>query len=139
MAAAAERKDSTLDSHQLEANSGKSAASPAPPWLTLSGIPIKLERSNRGCPDPRECAAIPFCSSLLGGRPIGRTPDSGSGYPGSSPGLPANLFNKLWGTLSQIWEHLGRLSLLKRETRFVRAFRARLATGFNLPLTRFQL
>jgi hypothetical protein len=25
----------------------------------------------------------------LGGRPIGRTPDSGSGYPGSSPGLPA--------------------------------------------------
>ena len=31
--------------------------------------------------------------ALLGGRPIGRTPDSGSGYPGSSPGLPANLFN----------------------------------------------
>src|SRR5437660_780278 len=29
---------------------------------------------------------------VLGGRPIGRTPDSGSGYPGSSPGLPANLF-----------------------------------------------
>src|SRR6266699_3168639 len=26
----------------------------------------------------------------MGGRPIGRTPDSGSGYPGSSPGLPAN-------------------------------------------------
>jgi hypothetical protein len=31
----------------------------------------------------------------MGGRPIGRTPDSGSGYPGSSPGLPANLFNGL--------------------------------------------
>ena len=28
----------------------------------------------------------------LGGRPIGRTPDSDSGYPGSSPGLPAKLF-----------------------------------------------
>ena len=27
---------------------------------------------------------------LLGGRPIGRTSDSGSEYPGSSPGLPAN-------------------------------------------------
>ena len=36
-------------------------------------------------------AAILFCSSPLGGRPIGRTPDSDSGYPGSSPGLPANL------------------------------------------------
>jgi hypothetical protein len=36
-------------------------------------------------------AAFPFCSSPLGGRPIGRTPDSDSGYPGSSPGLPANL------------------------------------------------
>src|SRR5215469_17470662 len=34
-------------------------------------------------------------SKVLGGRPIGRTPDSGSGYPGSSPGLPANLFNEL--------------------------------------------
>jgi hypothetical protein len=30
----------------------------------------------------------------VGGRPIGRTPDSDSGYPGSSPGLPANLFVK---------------------------------------------
>ena len=28
----------------------------------------------------------------MGGRPIGRTPDSGSGYPGSSPGLPAKSF-----------------------------------------------
>src|SRR5712692_1249985 len=28
----------------------------------------------------------------LGGRSIGRTSDSGSDYPGSSPGLPANLF-----------------------------------------------
>ena|SRR5579862_6446347 len=28
--------------------------------------------------------------SLLGGRPIGRTSGSGSDYPGSSPGLPAN-------------------------------------------------
>ena len=35
-------------------------------------------------------ATIHFCSSPLGGRPIGRTPDSDSGYPGSSPGLPAN-------------------------------------------------
>ena len=62
-----------------------------PRRLTHPRIPIKLEESNRGCPDPREGAAIPFCSCLLGGRPIGRTPDSGSGYPGSSPGLPANL------------------------------------------------
>ena len=44
---------------------------------------------------------------LLGGRPIGRTPDSGSGYPGSSPGLPANLFNGLAKALPQTWEHLG--------------------------------
>jgi hypothetical protein len=29
----------------------------------------------------------------LGDRPIGRTPDSESGYPGSSPGLPAILFS----------------------------------------------
>ena len=57
--------------------------------LTHPPIPIKLEESNRGCPDHREGAAIPFCSSPLGGRPIGRTPDSDSGYPGSSPGLPA--------------------------------------------------
>jgi hypothetical protein len=35
------------------------------------------------------CVTIPFYSSRLGGRPIGRTPDSESGYPGSSPGLPA--------------------------------------------------
>src|SRR6202022_3237760 len=61
--------------------------------LTTIGIPIKLEESNRGCPDPRESAAIPFCSSPLGGRPIGRTPDSGSGYPGSSPGLPAKMLS----------------------------------------------
>jgi hypothetical protein len=39
------------------------------------------------------CATIPFYSSRLGGRPIGRTPDSESGYPGSSPGLPANLLD----------------------------------------------
>src|SRR6202171_165463 len=32
------------------------------PWLTRSGIPIKLEESNRGCPDPRESAAVRFCS-----------------------------------------------------------------------------
>src|SRR5215469_15911378 len=44
---------------------------------------------------------------LLGGRPIGRTPDSGSGYPGSSPGLPANLFNELAKVLPPPWEHLG--------------------------------
>src|SRR5258708_28474461 len=75
-------------------------------WLTHPRIPIKLERSNRGCPDHREGAAIRFYSSPLGGRPIGRTPDSGSGYPGSSPGLPANL--KLAETRSQtenILEH----------------------------------
>ena len=36
----------------------------------------------------------------LGGRPIGRTPDSDSGYPGSSPGLPANLFNELIRSLN---------------------------------------
>jgi hypothetical protein len=40
-------------------------------------IPIKLEESNRGCPDPREGAAVRFHSSPLGGCPIGRTPDSG--------------------------------------------------------------
>jgi len=34
-------------------------------------------------------------------------PDSGSGYPGSSPGLPANLFNGLAKALPQTWEHLG--------------------------------
>src|SRR6266850_7628754 len=61
------------------------------PRLTRVGIPIKLEESNRGCPDPREGAAVRFYSSPLGGRPIGRTPDSGSGYPGSSPGLPAKI------------------------------------------------
>ncbi len=60
-------------------------------WLTHPRIPIKLERSNRGCPDHREGAAIRFCSSRLGGRPIGRTPDSGS--KASSP--PAIFFNDL--------------------------------------------
>src|SRR6266478_1249336 len=78
--------------------------------LTHVGIPIKLEESNRGCPDPREGAAVRFYSSPLGGRPIGRTPDSGSGYPGSSPGLPANLFNYLARAVlghSRQWEQLG--------------------------------
>jgi hypothetical protein len=46
-----------------------------------------------------------FSSHRLGDRPIGRTPDSESGYPGSSPGLPANLFNELAKTLLQTWEH----------------------------------
>src|SRR5947209_18009877 len=41
----------------------------------------------------------------MGGRPIGRTPDSGSGYPGSSPGLPAKLFNSLALRRSQTWEY----------------------------------
>src|SRR5215831_11608884 len=45
----------------------------------------------------------------MGGRPIGRTPDSGSGYPGSSPGLPANLFNGLARVLPQTWKHQGTL------------------------------
>jgi hypothetical protein len=46
------------------------------------------------------CVTIPFYSSRLGGRPIGRTPDSESGYPGSSPGLPAKfLFLKPYGTV----------------------------------------
>ena len=36
-----------------------------------------------------------FSSQRLGDRPIGRTPDSESGYPGSSPGLPAKLFHEL--------------------------------------------
>src|SRR6266478_8939851 len=62
-----------------------------PRRLTHPRIPIKLEESNRGCPDPREGAAIPFCSCLLVGRPIGRTPDSGS--KASSP--PAIFFNDL--------------------------------------------
>ena len=48
-------------------------------------------------------AAIPFCSSPLGGRPIGRTPDSDSGYPGSSPGLPANLLESTGYLLSKIF------------------------------------
>jgi hypothetical protein len=30
--------------------------------------------------------------NMLGGRTIGSTADSGSAYPGSSPGLPATLF-----------------------------------------------
>jgi hypothetical protein len=55
----------------------------------------------------------------LGGRPIGRTPDSGSGYPGSSPGLPANLFNYLGASShfrdanSRLFENLG--SVLRRK------------------------
>jgi hypothetical protein len=53
-------------------------------------------------------AAIPFCSSPLGGRPIGRTPDSDSGYPGSSPGLPANYFQSLSLSLLRAWAHLRR-------------------------------
>src|SRR5690348_16216260 len=32
----------------------------------------------------------------LGGRTIGSTSDSGSDYPGSSPGLPANFFRLRW-------------------------------------------
>src|ERR1700686_4415554 len=35
--------------------------------------------------------ATAFMSGLLGGRTIGSTSDSGSDYPGSSPGLPAKL------------------------------------------------
>ena len=38
------------------------------------------------------CVISLFFAELLGGRPIGRTPDSESGYPGSSPGLPAKFF-----------------------------------------------
>ena len=64
--------------------------------LTPQRIPIKLEEKNRGCPEPRDSVAVPFFSSQrLGDRPIGRTPDSESGYPGSSPGLPAKLFHEL--------------------------------------------
>ena len=37
-------------------------------------------------------ASGPFCCPLVGGRTIGSTSDSGSDYPGSSPGLPANFF-----------------------------------------------
>jgi hypothetical protein len=43
---------------------------------------------------------------MLGGRTIGSTSDSGSDYPGSSPGLPANLFSELARSPAQIWEHL---------------------------------
>ena len=42
--------------------------------------------------------------------PLGRTQVSGSGYPGSSPGLPANLFNYLARAVlghSRQWEQLG--------------------------------
>jgi len=63
------------------------------------------------------CVTIPFYSSRLGGRPIGRTPDSESGYPGSSPGLPAkylveaaefdcakplHIWATTWATLSNV-------------------------------------
>ena len=43
-------------------------------------------------------------AGLLGGRTIGSTSDSGSDYPGSSPGLPAKLLSEIrgrkvwWGT-----------------------------------------
>src|SRR5580698_8707041 len=36
------------------------------------------------------CRAVRRAVSVLGGRTIGSTSDSGSDYPGSSPGLPAN-------------------------------------------------
>ena len=49
----------------------------------------------------------------MGGRPIGRTPDSGSGYPGSSPGLPANLFNELGNILHR--EHLGKRPIAEQQ------------------------
>jgi hypothetical protein len=42
---------------------GEGASGYVPRRLTHPRIPIKLEESNRGCPDPREGAAIPFCSS----------------------------------------------------------------------------
>jgi hypothetical protein len=49
--------------------------------LTKIVAPIKVDEGRvRGL----------FCC-LLGGRTIGSTSDSGSDYPGSSPGLPANL------------------------------------------------
>ena len=38
--------------------------------------------------------ALPGALPRLGGRSIGRTSDSGSDYPGSSPGLPANPFSQ---------------------------------------------
>ena len=61
--------------------------------LTPQRIPIKLDEKNRGCPGPSgACCDFFFSSQRLGDRPIGRTPDSESGYPGSSPGLPAKLF-----------------------------------------------
>ena len=57
--------------------------------LTEQGVPFTLERLECGCESFPCCCHFLQFSLRLGGRPIGRTPDSGSGYPGSSPGLPA--------------------------------------------------
>jgi hypothetical protein len=40
-------------------------------------------------------------AGVLGGRTIGSTSDSGSDYPGSSPGLPANLLSEILGR--KVW------------------------------------
>ena len=44
---------------------------------------------------------LPAVFPRLGGRPIGRTPDSGSGYRGSSPRLPAILLVSMAGAPSK--------------------------------------
>ncbi len=41
-----------------------------------------------------------------------------AGYLGSNPSLPANLFNSLAVSHSQIWEHLGTLASLTVQLRF---------------------
>jgi hypothetical protein len=46
---------------------------------------------------------------MLGGRPIGRTSDSESDYPGSSPGLPANLLESMRGFTPAAASPLSRL------------------------------
>src|SRR5713226_605975 len=67
------------DSRRLFAKRGRR------PRLTDSLFLIRVEKSL--------ARATLFCRlPRLGGRSIGRTSDSGSDYPGSSPGLPANLF-----------------------------------------------
>ena len=51
--------------------------------------------------------AVESTSLLCREYSVDRDPDSRSGYPVSSPGLPANLFNGLTKAFPQTWEHLG--------------------------------
>ena len=59
--------------------------------LTSGGVPIYSRKVEVQLPFLTLLLSLLSFSPRLGGRPIGRTPDSDSGYPGSSPGLPANI------------------------------------------------